>query len=224
VLNRFVPGRSDFAALAEYLAGAAARAGVAIQLGIDADAASVLRLNPDIVVIATGAAPGMPCIPGIDDAPIVDAFSVIRKAAPVRRALVLGGGMLGVAVAHVLAERGAEVIVAEPGSELSGELGLRPRWQYVANLRARENVTIHLNTSVEALGDDRALLRHEARDVELQGLDIIVPARPMLSHTTIGDALRALADGPPVFDIGDCVLPRTAFEAMQDGAALGHRV
>jgi len=225
LLNRHIPGRSDLAALAEYLAGAAARAGASLQYGVDADKDFVLGLHPHAVVVATGAAPGMPCIPGMDDAPLVDAFSVLQKrSGGIRRALVIGGGMLGVGIAHALAERGGEVIVVEPGNDLSTELGLRPRWLYVANLRARKNVTIHLSTTVEALGNDRALLRKAGQDIEVRGLDLIVPARPMVSQMNLAEILKAIPGGPAVFDVGDCVVPRTAFEAIHDAAALGHRL
>lgn len=225
LLNRHIPGRSDLAALAEYLAGAAARAGASLRYGIDADEVYVLGLHPRAVVVATGAVPGIPCIPGMDNAPLVDAFSVIQKrGGDIRRALVIGGGMLGVGVAHALAERGGDVIVVEPGNELCTELGMRPRWQYVADLRARANVTIHLGTSVEALGNDRALLRRAGQDIEVRGLDLIVPARPMVSQMSLAEILKAVSGGPAVFDIGDCVVPRTAFEAIHHAAALGHRL
>jgi NADPH-dependent 2,4-dienoyl-CoA reductase/sulfur reductase-like enzyme len=225
LLSRHIPGRSDFAALAGYLAGAASRAGASMRYGVDADENLVLELHPHAVVVATGAAPGMPCIPGMDDAPVVDAFSVLRKrSGDIRRVLVIGGGMLGVGIAHALAERAGEVIVVEPGNDLSAELGVRPRWQYVANLRARRNVRIYLGTTVEALGNDRALLRQAGQDVELRGLDLIVPARPMVPQMNLAAILKTVAGGPAVFDVGDCALPRTAFEAIQDAAALGHRL
>jgi pyruvate/2-oxoglutarate dehydrogenase complex dihydrolipoamide dehydrogenase (E3) component len=196
-----------------------------MRYGVDADENLVLELHPHAVVVATGAAPGMPCIPGMDDAPVVDAFSVLRKrSGEIRRALVIGGGMLGVGIAHALAERAGEVIVVEPGNDLSAELGVRPRWQYVANLRARRNVRIYLGTTVEALGNDRALLRQAGQDVELRGLDLIVPARPMVPQMNLAAILKTVPGGPVVFDVGDCALPRTAFEAIQDAAALGHRL
>jgi NADH dehydrogenase FAD-containing subunit len=132
--------------------------------------------------------------------------------------------MLGVGVAHVLAERGGEVIVVEPGGELAAELGVRPRWQHVANLRARGNVTVILGATVEELYPDGALVRRAGEDVKLYDLDLVVPTRPMVPASEIGEALKALPGGPAVFDIGDCVMPRTAFEAMQEAAAIGHRL
>jgi 2,4-dienoyl-CoA reductase-like NADH-dependent reductase (Old Yellow Enzyme family)/thioredoxin reductase len=225
LLSRVVPGRADLAGLATYLAGAAARAGAELRLGVEATADAVLARRPDAVVVATGARPGVPGVPGIEQSTCVDPFTVLaRPGGRVRRALVLGGGMLGVGVAHVLAERGAEVLVVEPAAELAAELGVRPRWQYVADLRARRNVTILLGTTVEELYPDGARARRAGEDLTLRDLDLVVPTRPMVPVDELADSLKALPDGPAVFDLGDCALPRTAFEAMQDGAALGHRL
>jgi len=196
-----------------------------LRYGIEADAGVVLDLQADAVVIATGALPGVPAIRGIDDAPVVDAFSVLRTPrGNLRRVLVIGGGMLGVALAHALAGRTEQVVVVEPGNDLSAELGVRPRWQFVANLRARTNVAIHTGTTVEAVMENRALLHRAGEDFEIGELDLIVPARPMVSRVELGDALKAVPGGPAIFDIGDCVTPRTAFEALQEAAALGHRL
>jgi 2,4-dienoyl-CoA reductase-like NADH-dependent reductase (Old Yellow Enzyme family)/thioredoxin reductase len=224
-LARLVPGRADLAGLVTYLAGAATRAGARIQLGVEATVDDVLARGPDAVVLATGARPGVPPLPGIEQSPAVDAFTVLaRPAGAVKRALVMGGGMLGVGVAHVLAERGAEVIVVEPGAELAGELGVRPRWQHVADLRSRGNVTILLGATVEELSAHGALVRRAGEDVKLRDLDLVVPTRPMVPVADLGEALKARAGGPAVFDIGDCAMPRTAFEAMQEAAAIGHRL
>jgi 2,4-dienoyl-CoA reductase-like NADH-dependent reductase (Old Yellow Enzyme family)/NADPH-dependent 2,4-dienoyl-CoA reductase/sulfur reductase-like enzyme len=225
LLSRHVPGREDLAALVVYLAAAVARAGGEIRLGVEATEDVVRGEEPDVVIIATGARPGIPPIPGILDSPAVDLFQMLRRPlSGARRALVIGGGMLGVGAAHALAARGVLVWVVEPGGLLSSELGVRPRWQYVAGLRGRANVTVHLNTTVEALWADGALLRSGGRAVELGGLDLVVATRPRVAVNELAEALKMRAGGPPVFEVGDCVVPRTAFEAMQEGAALGHRL
>ncbi len=227
LLSRLVPKREELSGLAAYLADAVTREGARIRLGVEATVELVLAERPDTVVVATGARPGTPPIAGVTESPAVDPFEVLRRpAGRIRRALVIGGGILGVGVAHVLAERGAEVIVTEPGGELSAEIGLRPRWQYVADLRARPNVTVRLATTVESLSASAAVLRRqgETETERLDGLDLVVPTRPMLPVNALAEALKALPAGPAVFDIGDCVQPRTAFEAMQDAATLAHRL
>ncbi|MBI2202664.1 MAG: FAD-dependent oxidoreductase [Candidatus Rokubacteria bacterium] len=225
LMSRFVPGRSELAGLAAYLASEAARAGAELRLGIEVGADAVLAERPHVVVCATGARPGVPDIPGIAGSPAVDPFDVLRRAAGgVRRALVVGGGLLGVSVAHVLAERGVDVTISEPGDELVTELGLRPRWRFVADLRARANVTVLTRTTVEELYGDGALLRRGGEDLKLGGFDLVVPTRPMVPVRDLLETLVARRGGPLVYEIGDCLAPRTAFEAMQEAAALGHRV
>jgi hypothetical protein len=46
----------------------------------------------------------------------------------------------------------------------------------------------------------------------------------MVPAGALADALTAIEAGPAVFEVGDCREPRTAFEAMQEAAALGHRL
>ena len=59
--------------------------------------------------------------------------------------------------------------------------------------------------TVEALYPDAAAVSRPGEDTLLRGLDLVVPTRPMVP-------VSALASGPAVFDVGDCVAPRTAFE------------
>lgn len=60
--------------------------------------------------------------------------------------------------------------------------------------------------------------------IEVTGVDLVVPTRPLVLVTELGDALKATPGGAPVFEIGDCLQPRTAFEAVQEGALIGHRL
>jgi 2,4-dienoyl-CoA reductase (NADPH2) len=155
----------------------------------------------------------------------VSAFEVLRRpGGRVARALVIGGGVLGVGVAHLLAERGIDVVLAEAGGTLAAELGVRPRWQYVAGLRERSNVAVHLRTTVQSLGGDRAALACGDAVVEVAGVDLVVATWPLLPRTELLEALAAVPGGPAVFAIGDCSWPRTAFEAMHEAAALAHRL
>lgn len=225
LLARAVPGRQELAALVPYLARAVERAGGDVRLGVEATAELILAEEPDVVVLATGARPGWPSTPGILDSPAVSPFDVLRRPPTrPRRALVIGGGLLGVAVSHVLAAGGSEVVVVEPRPELAWELGLRPRWQYVASLRARPNVTVYLGATVEALEGDRACLHTEEGERSLDGFDLVVPSGPLVPEDSLAWALREAAPELELSPVGDCARPRTAYEAMQEAALLGHRL
>jgi len=73
----------------------------------------------DRLVLATGGRAFVPPIPGADLRGVhtlrtlEDALALEREAAPGRRALVLGGGLLGLEAAAALSSRGVRVVVIE---------------------------------------------------------------------------------------------------------------
>ncbi len=225
LLSRLVPGREELAGHLPWLVGEAMRAGVRLEPGVEASAATTLAERPDIIVVATGAAPGLPAIPGIMASPVVDPYEILRRPiGDIGRALVIGGGIRGVGVARVLAAKGGNVVLVEVGRELVMDIATRSRRFQVGALRDLPNVAVHLGTTVEALGEHEAVLWNGAQRRELGGIDIVVPTRPLLPVTKVADDLYAREDAPPVFLLGDCVQARTALEAIHDAAALGHRL
>jgi 2,4-dienoyl-CoA reductase (NADPH2) len=208
-----------------YLEQAIREAGVEVRLGRAADAAAVLAHGSDAVVAATGAVPAVPPIPGIEDGPVVAPLDVLRHPGALgRRVLVIGGQILGVSLALHAAERCAEVILVEPGGALAADLGFRARWQPVETLRRRPNVTVHLNATVEAIQGNGAALRVGGGEMMLEGIDAILPTRFLVPANGLADELRRSAPHLPVYEAGDAVAPRTAFEAMHEGAAAGRAV
>jgi 2,4-dienoyl-CoA reductase-like NADH-dependent reductase (Old Yellow Enzyme family)/thioredoxin reductase len=225
LLSRLVPGREELAGHLPWLVGEGRRAGVRFETGVEATAAMALAEHPDLIVVATGAAPGLPAIPGIMDSPVVDPYEVLRRPMGASgRALVIGGGIRGVGVARVLADKGIEVVLVEVGRELVTDVASRSRRFQIGALMDRPNVTVHLGTTVEALGEHDAVLWNGTQRLELADIGLVVPTRTLLPVTRVSDDLYAGDDAPPIFLLGDCVQPRTALEAIHDAAALGHRL
>src|SRR5207253_2082967 len=67
LIARKAPARQDFDGACRYTALQCRKLGVDLRLGVAADATSVVREKPDVVVLATGARAFKPRIPGIDD-------------------------------------------------------------------------------------------------------------------------------------------------------------
>ncbi len=225
LLSRRLPGREELAGHLPWLAGEAARAGVRIHLGVEADADRVLAQDPDVVIVATGSVPGLPAIPGILDSPVVDPYEILRRpVSDIGRALVIGGEIRGVGIARILAEKGTRVLLVEASRELVTDIGMRSRRFQIAALQDRPNVTVHLGTTVEALGERTATLWNGNERWEEDAIDLVVPTRMLLPVTTVADALYERAPTLAVHVLGDCAQPRTALEAIQDAAALAHRL
>ncbi|MEO8654351.1 MAG: FAD-dependent oxidoreductase [Ramlibacter sp.] len=225
LLSRLVPGREELAGHLPWLIGEGRRAGVRFELGVEATSALVLAEQPDVIVVATGAAPGLPTIPGIMDSPVVDPYEILRRPLGASgRALVIGGGIRGVGVARVLAAKGVRVDLVEVGKELVTDIASCSRRFQIGALLDLPNVTVHLGTTVETLGAHDAVLWNGTERVELTDLTLVVATRTLLPVTRVSDDLYACGDAPPIFLLGDCVQPRTALDAIHEAAALGHRL
>ncbi len=100
------PFKQELAALADALVARAQRAGVRLRLGEPVDRATVERERPDVLLVAAGAVPSVPCLPGIQRPNVMLAEQVLKGEAGVTGSvLVVGGGLVGCETAEYIAER-----------------------------------------------------------------------------------------------------------------------
>jgi NAD(P)H-nitrite reductase large subunit len=82
------------------------------------------KIKYDVLVLATGSAPFVPKVPGIDKAgvfvyrTIEDLDGIIARASVARRAVVIGGGLLGLEAARAVHDAGLETHVIEVAPRL----------------------------------------------------------------------------------------------------------
>ncbi len=101
------PGRREFGQLAKDLEEQIRCRDIEVHLSTTVDASLIDRQNPDHVVLATGAEPMTPPIPGVELGHVVQAWDVLAaKVYTGKRVVVVGGGAVGVETALLLAEKG----------------------------------------------------------------------------------------------------------------------
>lgn len=115
------------------------------------------------IIIATGSGQGKPPIPGIDSPGVVDTDIILKAKTLPQSLLVLGGGVVGVEFASIMAAFGVDVTLVEmlPGllSTLDSELGKR-----LAICLRKAGVSIHTGTKVCSITEGPGGL-----SVELEG-------------------------------------------------------
>lgn len=117
----------------------------------------------DVLVLATGAAPVVPPVPGRELDGVVTVRSpgdaerihALVESRPVRRASVVGGGYIGLEMAEQLATRGVEVTLVEAKPHVLAQMDADMSARVDAEL-ARHDVALRLGTEVEAIDDDGA--------------------------------------------------------------------
>lgn len=230
-LAQTLPGREEIRGFADWRIDECRRRGVEVRLGVEADAETVLELEPQAVVVATGGRPettlggrGQSAVSGLDQQFVVDHETAI--ADPERlgeRVLVVDvvGHVEGVGLAELLASMGREVTLASPvatlpqldGATSSAALRRacragavwRPSTRLVAVDNARASLLDVFSGSIATIRVDNVVIRAHGRPVD------------GLYH-----ALRGT--GPEVMRVGDAVAVRLADRAIFEGHLAGRAI
>jgi 2,4-dienoyl-CoA reductase (NADPH2) len=101
------PGRQEFSQFARDLETQMSVLKIPVVLNTVVDEKVIAAMAPDVVLLATGARPLLPPIPGLELPLVVDAWDVLEnKVDTGRRVAIIGGGAVGIETALFLAEKG----------------------------------------------------------------------------------------------------------------------
>ena len=118
------PARRDLQGIIDWRVAECARLGVTVRCNVYAEAADVLALEPDIVVVATGGSPDTSGIPG---SPLItDGWDVLGGAVRPTGTVLLyddDGGHAGLDTARALLESGVVLEYVTPERTLGPDLG-----------------------------------------------------------------------------------------------------
>jgi pyruvate/2-oxoglutarate dehydrogenase complex dihydrolipoamide dehydrogenase (E3) component len=136
-----------------------------------------LEIKARRFVLATGSAPAIPPIPGLDRVPYFTNETIFDLAECPRRLVVIGAGPIGLELAQAFRRLGSEVIVVEAASPLAKD---DPECAtIVLDMLAREGVEIRAGTNVlqvEAGSDIKLALESPAGSDTIEGSHLLVAA------------------------------------------------
>lgn len=137
-LARRIPGKEEFRETIRYFTTMLDQLGVEVRLGTRASASDLAGFDPrfDAVVLATGVAPRIPAIPGIDHPMVLSYAEAITGAKPVGRTVaVVGAGGIGFDVTELL------VTESSPTHEPQSLKDWKAEWGVVDPQEARGALT-----------------------------------------------------------------------------------
>jgi NADPH-dependent 2,4-dienoyl-CoA reductase/sulfur reductase-like enzyme len=183
------------------------------------------RLLYDKLVLATGGSPIAPVLPGIDLQHIFtirtigDGMAIKTYASEERpkRAVIVGGGYIGMEMSEALRKRGLEVTVIEKMDRVLGTMDTEIT-DIVEGKLAAEEVELHKETSVEGFEGDKGVVRRVITDRGSFDTDLVLLAVGVRPNTKLaqGAGVELGARGaiavdehlrtnvPEIFAAGDC--------------------
>lgn len=209
---------------ADYMAGQIAKSAVNVRLNTPADPELLKTEGYDEVIVAIGAEPAYPPIPGIRSENVIPAVELtVREDEVHHDVVVVGGGEIGVEMGLHLAKRGHAVTLLEMGPVLSPEsVPVHFRSLFEKAWETQEGFTYHLNARVTGITPEGVTY------VDAAGEEHTIPA----GSVVLAAGMRAKSDEAMAFMdgtvrthmIGDCQKVGCVQSAMRAAYALASNI
>jgi 2,4-dienoyl-CoA reductase-like NADH-dependent reductase (Old Yellow Enzyme family)/NADPH-dependent 2,4-dienoyl-CoA reductase/sulfur reductase-like enzyme len=178
----------------------------------------VRSFGADAIIVAVGARPVVPLIPGIESAlKAVDIYKDISKVG--QKIIMVGGGQVGCELGLHLAKNGREVTIVEMTDNIAPDA--YPFYR-MALLNEMDKVLVYKTglkcTSIAPNGI--TVVNSKNQEEFLLG-DTVVYAVGMQPNREVVEKIRNAAGDVPVYEAGDCTRPATVCEAARAGFEAG---
>jgi len=209
-----VPFKKDLFRFIETKALLMEKAGVDVRLNTEVTPDFVEIVKPDVLIIAVGAEPIIPSLPGIDSPNVIPANDLPEKYALVgHKVVILGGGLVGCETAVHMAQEGKEVTVIELLDSVCPDAN--PRYRPLLLEQLEKNVTCRTNLRGVRITDKGI----ECSDAD--GNEIFFDASTIIcavGQKPLSSVVENLRDCvPDVIEIGDCRKVGSVTDAVFQG-------
>ena len=215
--ERHVPFKTKLDAYLDQQARRVGRAAIDLRLNTEVTPELAEKLQPDVIIAATGARPVKPPIPGIDGANVCSAEEVYRDTGKAGdRVVILGAGLVGVELGIYLAMLGKKVDIVEMLDHISDGGNM-------LHIRALEveikkyGIGLHLSTRAEEINEKGVIAGGE-----LYEADTVIYAVGQRPERGAATALYACA--PEFYLLGDCVSPANIMNATASADAIARSI
>ena len=187
---------------------------VDVRLNTAVDADYVNQIRPDVLIIAVGADPARPPIPGLDNPKVI--VGATMHYAPQNygdKVVVIGGGLIGCESAAELHADGRDVTVVEMLPGIAPGCG---QAQSNALRVGMIGVKVMTSTACKRITDEGVWVQTEGKNEELLPADSVILSAGMRPRTSIVEELQK-AVVPETYTIGDCAAARKMGDAIREG-------
>lgn len=217
------PYKAEMRELVRWFETSLKKLGVKVELGQEVTASSIEEMEPDAVIIATGALSFVPTPLIVNLENVVTANDVLAGEVRVgETVVVVGGGLVGCETADLLSDRGKKVVVVEMLRDLGMLLDKVKGMNEMLLLRrlCEKGVQIIINAKVERIIRSGVIVTHKGTKKTIEA-DTIVLATGVRENKELNEKLRTKT---PTYQIGDCKKTRKLINAIQEGFIVARKI
>ncbi len=223
--------------------------GVKVQFGKEVTPEVIMQEKPDTVVVAVGAVPSYPDVPGLDSPNVIKSTVLynmlqlaLRFASPQflhtfskfripagwnplktigKRVVIIGGQIHGCQLGEFMAKRGRKVTIVEPNEEIVGRL-LTPEYKNrLFQWFKKKGVIIYGGAKLVGINKEGLKIITKEGEEKMLPADSILPVG-FESNTELYESLKGKV--PELYIIGDCDDPAIIPEATGAGWRTGNKI
>ncbi len=204
------PMRESFEEIIKFFEHQLPKLDVEVRLNTEATTEKVLAERADAVIVATGATPYVPDIPGAQGANVITSNDVLTGARTGEHVVIIDtqGTPPGCVVAEVLADQGKRVEIVTGlnwvGSDIPG-----PVWHHLYERLLGKGVVMSPMTGVSQIGEDFVDVYHVVNTSvarTIRSVDTVVMAAGGQANDGLYNSLAGRVD--ELYVIGDSAQPR----------------
>lgn len=213
-------GKGELSTFVSQLRESLGELGVPVHMGCEVTEELLEAEKPDAVIVATGARPLMPKIPGIDGENVVTAEDVLLGNVEIADGpvVVCGGGEVGAETAHFITRLNPDVTVLEMQDAILNDMMPFTR-TVLLEMMEDAHVKVHTGATVRAISADGVTY------ADAEGAEHTLPAAQVVagfgyrSHNPVEEAARRHCADVRV--VGGAVRAGNAITATREGYEAG---
>lgn len=196
---------------------------VDIRLRTRVTAALLDKIDPDAVIIATGAAPSKPDIPGAELPNVLYSQDVLSGKERVEGSVVvIGGGKKGIETAEYLADRKVKATVIEMNTGIGREFGSLRNICLSECLKCERIKTMDKTRCVEIKEGSIIVEREGQRQEIICDFVVLAAGSEPSDYSEIKEYCEK--NNTPYYVIGDAKKPRQAIDAIAEAAKIAREI
>jgi 2,4-dienoyl-CoA reductase-like NADH-dependent reductase (Old Yellow Enzyme family)/thioredoxin reductase len=183
--------------------------------------AAKFRNSWDTVVVATGAVPIIPDIPGVEKA-ITAVDVLLGKAKAGEKPVIIGGAEVGCETALFLAENGKKCTILEMRDDLAPDVSFIFVKPALMEKLTEFNIKWFIGMKVVEITNDGAVcVDRNGQKKTFEG-DTVILAVGLKPVDSLVEELRGKTK--EIYPIGDCVKPRKVYQAIHEASLIARRI